>query len=275
MSELLSLRGVAVLALLAAAGQPACSAAEDAIEAARKISAKYQDSVVWVSAVCKINFTAEGSKSQAINLPEKEKKVEALATVLSTNGLLVTALSAIDPARGISGREVQVGGNKILLDATVVMTEARIVLPDGTEVPASVVMKDADLDLAFILAKPDSKEFKGAAFKPVDLQDSAKALVSEDVISLGRADEVLNRQPSVVRGQVMVLVKKPHEFVRVTSVSLGAPSFNVGGQMLGIGVNRFMGSKPGVPVLIPAAEVRAIAEQATNANVAVPAASAK
>jgi S1-C subfamily serine protease len=269
------IKGVAVLALLAAACQPACSAADDTIESARKICAEYQDSVVWVSVVCKISFTAEGSKSQAINLPEKEKKVEALATVVSTNGLLVTALSAIDPARGISGREVQVAGNKVLLDATAVMTEAHIILPDGTEVPASVVMKDADLDLAFILAKADSKEFKGASFKPVDLQDSAKALISDDVVSLGRADEVLNRQPSVVRGQVMVLVKKPHEFVRVSSVSLGAPSFNTRGKVLGIGVNRFMGNKPSVPVLIPAAEVRAIAEQAANANVAAPAAPAK
>jgi S1-C subfamily serine protease len=250
------------LALLAV-GQPLFAAEQPSVIAARKIYSEQQDSVLWVSGVARINLSAEGGEGGSI--PEQERKFEALATVIGANGLLVASLDTIDPSHQISGKEVKMGNSKVRLDASVTIKELNIVMPDGTEVPAEVVMKDVDLNLAFIRAKADSKEMKGQTFKAVDLKDSAKAVIGEEVVSLGRMDEVLNRQPSVANGQVTVLVKKPREFVKVTSAMPGSPTFNLDGKLIGIAATRFA-KQGGAIVLIPAADVVEIAEQAKTAK---------
>jgi S1-C subfamily serine protease len=202
-----------------------------------------------------------------MNLPEQENKLEAYGTVITSDGLLVAALSTIDQSRLISGREITTRtGSRIKLDATVDIKEVRILLPDGEEVPADVIFKDTDLDLAFIRARADSKQFKSAKFIPVDLKNSAKAVIAEETITLMRADDVLNRQPSVARGQVTVLVTKPREFVRATSAAPGTPTFNTDGKLLGIGTVRIVQGKQPTVVLIPASEVVELSEQAKTAK---------
>lgn len=253
-------------ALLAFAVNLASGAEDPAVVAARQIFNEHHDAVLWVSAVCKVSFSTEGGKDQPQNFPEQERKIEALATVISTNGMLVTSLSAIDPAREVSGREIMTGSGRVRIEASSVMKEMEVIMPDGTEVPADVVMKDADLDLAFIRIKTDSKEFKGQSLSAIDLKQAAKAAIAEEVVSLGRADEVLGRQPTVLCGQVSVILKKPREFVRVTSANLGTPTFDLDGKLIGIGVSRRMANKSSVLVLIPAADIGEIAEQARNAG---------
>jgi CBS domain-containing protein len=257
-------RGAVALALFVTSSVLLTAAEDPAVAAARKIFREHQDAVVWVTGVSRINLTAEGGDAPG-NIPEQERKFEALATVITTNGLLVAALDGIDPSHQISGREVMMGSSKVRLDATATLKEMLVVMPDGTEVPAEVVMKDVDLNLAFLRVKPDSKELDGQVFKPVNLKDSAKVEIAEEVVSLGRADEVLNRQPSVLCGQVTVLVRKPREFVRVTSAGPGTPTFNLDGRLVGIAVNRFVTGKGAITVLIPAADVLEIAEQAKSA----------
>jgi len=238
---------------------------DPSIEAARKILTERQDSVLWISGVCKVSYTTEGGSGEPVNIPDQERTVEILGTVISTNGMMVTALSGIDPAKEISGREVRMGGGTVRLEASSVLKEVKIIMPDGVEVPAEVVMKDVDLDLAFLRAKSDAKEFKDATFKAVDLKDSAKVGLAEEVVSISRADDVLNRQPTVYNGQVNVLVKKPREFIRASSGGVGTPTFNLDGKLVGIGVLRSSKDKRSVSVLLPAADVEEIAEQARTA----------
>jgi S1-C subfamily serine protease len=238
---------------------------DPSIKAARKILAEHQDSVLWITAVCKIRFSAEGGSDQPMNIPEQERKVEAVGTVLGTNGLMVAALSAIDLSQEVTGREIPTAKGRVRLEASATLKDVLIIMPDGTELPAEVIMKDVDLDLVFLMAKNDSEEFKRASFKPVDLKHPAKVMIADEVVSLGRADEVLSRQPSVYSGQVNVLVKKPREFIRVSSASLGAPTFDLDGNVVGIGVVRRMTDRRSVAVLIPAADVDEIAEQAIAA----------
>mgnify|MGYP000011744878 CR=1 FL=1 len=126
----------------------------------------------------------------------------------------------------------------------------------------SSLMRDADLDLAFIRPKPGSKELKGVVFQALDLKDRAAASVADDAITLSRMDEVLNRAPTVTRGQITMVTKKPREFLRATGASLGCPTFAVSGKLIGITVNRFVRGKSSHNVIIPAADVLEIAEQA-------------
>jgi S1-C subfamily serine protease len=238
---------------------------DPSIEAARKILAARQDSVLWISGVCKVSYAADGGSDDPVNIPDQERKVEALGTVISTNGMIVTALSGIDPAKEISGREIRTASGTVKLEASSVLKEVKIIMPDGAEVPAEVVMKDVDLDLAFLLAKSDAKEFKDAEFKAVDLKDSASVAIADEVVSISRADEVLNRQPMVFNGQVNVLVKKPREFIRASSAGVGTPTFDLDGKLVGIGVVRSSKERRSIAVLLPAGDVEEIAVQARAA----------
>ena len=241
-------------------------AAEDMlITQAKKVFAEQQDSVIWISVVAKISLQAEGGK-EAVNIPDREQKNETLGTFLDASGLAVTALSTIDPSRDYNGREVRTRDGVVKIEASVVLKEVRVTMPDGTEIPADVVMRDVDLDLAFLRIKSGAKEAKGVTFKPVDLKNAASVNVSDDVVTISRNDEVLNRTASVARGQILSVTKKPREFLRATGASLGCPSFTPDGKLIGIAVNRTLRGKSSQTVVIPAADVLEIAEQARAAK---------
>jgi hypothetical protein len=241
--------------------------AEDASQAAaRKLLSEKGDSVVWLSAVAKISMTAAGSSDSPMNIPDRERKVESLATVIDAGGLLVTAMSQMDPSREMEGREYNTAKGPVKFDVSVTLKEVKVVLQDGTEIPAEQVMKDADLDLAFFRVKMDSKEAKDVTFKALDLNESAKVKVSDDAITLGRTEEILNRVPAVTRGQVTSITEKPRTFVRATSAQMGCPTFNLEGKLVGIGVSRYMKGKSTVLIVLPAADVQEIAVQAAKAK---------
>ena len=241
-------------------------AAEDPlITQAKKVFAEQQDSVVWISVVAKISLQAEGGK-EAVNIPDREQKNETLGTFIDATGLVVTALSSIDPSREYNGREVRTRDGTIKIEANVVLKEVRVTMPDGTEIPADVVMRDVDLDLAFLRIKSGAKEAKGLSFKPVDLKNAASVNVSDDVVTISRNDEVLNRVASVARGQIVSVTKKPREFLRATGASLGCPTFTPDGKLVGLAVNRTLRGKSSQTVIIPAADVLEIAEQARAAK---------
>ena len=241
-------------------------AAEDMlITQAKKVFAEQQDSVIWISVVAKISLQAEGGK-EAVNIPDREQKNETLGTFIDATGLAVTALSTIDPSRDYNGREVRTRDGVVKIEASVVLKEVRVTMPDGTEIPADVVMRDVDLDLAFLRIKSGAKEAKGVTFKPVDLKNAASVNVSDDVVTISRNDEVLNRTASVARGQILSVTKKPREFLRATGASLGCPSFTPDGKLIGIAVNRTLRGKSSQTVVIPAADVLEIAEQARAAK---------
>ena len=256
----LLLTGVFAWTLQSASGEDAAQAL------ARKLSAEKGDSVVWLSAVVKISMTAAGGSDSPMNIPDRERKVEALATVIDSSGLIVTAMSLVDPSREVEGREFNTPKGPVKLDVTVILKEVKIVLQDGTEIPADQVMKDPDLDLAFFRVKADSKEAKGVTFKALDLKDEGKVKLSDDAITLGRTEEILNRVPTITRGQVTSITEKPRTFLRATSSQAGCPTFNLEGKLVGLGVNRFMKNKASTLVVMPAADVQEIAVQAAKAK---------
>lgn len=239
--------------------------------ATRKILDQYKDAVVWVSAVARINFTTDDAKGLPFNVPEREQKFETRGTVIGSDGLIVTALSMIDPSRQISGRTYSTAAGQIKIDAAVTLKEVKIIMPDGTELAADVVMKDADLDLAFVRPKPDAKELKTVVFKPIELTNNATADIADDVVTVSRTDEVLNRQPAIERGHVTALTRKPRMFICATGTEYGCPTFTVAGRLLGITVNRFAKDKSPQAVILPATDVLEIAAQVKTAKPPAPA----
>lgn len=241
-------------------------AADSPADLARKIFTEKQEAVIWASAVAKISFQAEGLKDGPANISDREQKMETLATLIDGNGMAVTALSNIDPSRDLTGREFRTRLGTLSLEANAVLKEVKLILGDGTEIPAEIVMRDVDLDLAFLRPRDGSKELKGVKFQALDLKDGASANVADDVVTLGRMDEVLNRAPSVTRGSITSVTRKPREFLRASGAALGCPTFSTDGKLLGIAVSRSVKGKGSQTVLIPAGDVLEIAEQAKIAR---------
>jgi hypothetical protein len=114
-------------------------------EKALALHTTYQNSVLFLSAVVEVEYTAGDNPAK-----KEERKVEMLGTVIGKDGLMVVSLSGLDVASTVDGRMVNGPQGPIKLSAKGTTKEVKILMPDGTEVAAKVAFKDTDLDLAFI-----------------------------------------------------------------------------------------------------------------------------
>jgi len=246
------------------------AATADDVMAGRKIFAEKQDSVIWVAGVAKMSFSAPDASDSPVNIPDEEVKVEALATMVDTNGLAVTSLSQIDPARGMNGRSLRTNRGMIKVDAISVLKEIHVIMADGTEIPAELVMKDVDLDLAVIRINTASKEAKGVTFPAVNLKDSVSPEILDPVITITRMDELFNRVANVTPGYVNMITKKPRVFLRAAGATGGCPTFNLDGKLIGITAGRLVKGRQPAAALLPAADVLDIVQQAAQVKTVAP-----
>ena len=253
--------GLMVLCLLGAA-----RAEDSGVRAARTILEKQQDAVVWVSAIVKTEMTGLG-----MQMPARERKAEALGTVVDASGLTVVSGSALDPMGMIGQLAVSVGGERQRVTPRSQISDVKLRLADGTELPAKMVLKDPDLDIAFIRPETEGKDVK---FAHVDISADGKAAILDEVVALGRLAKTLDRQPTVAVSRVSAVVSKPRTFyvVHGGTAGMGTPVFTTDGNLLGIALMRKSSASGGLgsmlsggammPVVLPTEDIRELAEQA-------------
>ena len=194
MTGLLVLLGVA-FSVTAASESPAAKG--------RKVFERHKSAVVTVQLVIKQQFSMGGQGSR-----ESEEKTEVTGTMIDPSGLTVTALSGIDPsriyrdmmaARGMDGADFKMESE---------VTSAKILLEDGTELDARVLLRDSDLDLAFVrpTAPPESP------LPYVDLTDDAEPALLDDLVALNRLGKVARRAYAAIFECVEAIVTKPRTF---------------------------------------------------------------
>ena len=108
-------------------------------------------------------------------------------------------------------------------------------LTDGTEVPARIVLKDEDLDLAFlapIKALDGPMQAKIAAI-PLD-NTTAPVDVLEPTIVVDRSSAGLNYIPTLGLGRVAAVLSKPRTCYLSNGGTLGLPVFNREGKIMGV-----------------------------------------
>jgi hypothetical protein len=246
--------------LVALACGPFAARAEESVPAlARKIFNANKESIVKVTGVAQVRLSA--AARPGLNLPEREDKVRADGTVVDANGLVVLSLSAIDPSRLIDGREANSPQGPIKVDASATIKELEIILGDGTEIPATMVFKDADLDLAFVRPKADAPEAKGVTFDPVDVTAAGTSQVADYTVSVTRLEELFNNDSAMMPGQVSAVIERPRPFYLGTNVVRGCPMFTLDGKLLGIGAARLSKTQGQGMALVPAAEVQKLIPQ--------------
>ena len=135
----------------------------------------------------------------------------ATASVLDASGLTVVSYSALNPMEVMAaaiqtrlGGEGDEGGKGKADRASRIQMRAA----DGTEVPARLVFKDKELDLAFVVPEPKEGD-KAPAFTPVTLAVGETAKELDDIIVLSRHAKTLGYQPTVAIGHVTAVIAKP------------------------------------------------------------------
>jgi hypothetical protein len=212
------------------AGAPRPAAADDIDAVARGVAAKSAKSVVTVKLVIKLKAGGR----------EQEEKLEIVGTVIDPSGLTLVSASAIEPTamlggaggrRGGRGGGAGGGGEAPRIESEV--GETAIVLDDGTEVEADVVLKDQDLDLAFIRPR-EAQKLPAVELKP---RGRAPELL-EHLFTVTRLDRAEGRATAVVLGAVKAVVKGPRTFYvctrEVSTGTQGCVAYGADGAPLGV-----------------------------------------
>src|SRR5882724_4078655 len=142
---------------------PLCHA-DDLADKGRAIFKQHQHAVVTVQIVLKSKFSMSGRGGEA-----NESRQDVTGTVVDPSGLAVLSLSATDPAQMLQSMFSSSDEDSKLKMETE-LSDIKILLDDGTELPAEVVLRDRDLDLAFI--RPKIKP--SVPLLALDLSDSGK-----------------------------------------------------------------------------------------------------
>jgi len=231
----------------------------------RKILKKWSDTVVKVHMVIESRMAMQGremSKSDSTSL--------VTATVIDPSGLAVLSYSATNPGEAFSG----LGGmDNLQFSYDTKITDVKIRLKDGEEIPGEVVLRDKDLDLAFVRPREPLKE----PLPAVELDESSSLEVLDSVVILGRMGKVGSWSPTVIIDRVKAVIEKPRTFyalsVGAMDGQLGCPVFSSKGKCVGILLMRSSPSGGGgmsglfsfqdslLPVVLPAEDILEVAEQ--------------
>jgi S1-C subfamily serine protease len=261
--------GVAVIAILAGAGE---ARAQDARTAARDVIKKWQEAVVNVRVVLKTRMSMGGREMQSA-----DDSVDAVGTVIDPSGLTVMSLGSLNPGAMMNKMiGASMGSSENKVDISSEPTELKIRLPDGREMAAKIVLRDEDLDLAFI--RPTAKP--ATPLVAINLAESSKPVLLEQMVVLSRLGRVGGWAASASLADVGAVIERPRTFYVLSGAqsAMGTPAFSTAGRLVGlltlrqvdpgrssmfsmIGGAEAMGL---LPVILPAADVLEIAKQASE-----------
>lgn len=255
-----------LLCLLGIASTLVATAADTPAEAtARSLHRTLADAVVVVRATITMTVTPGDQPAQT-----RDRTFEQLGTVVSADGRVVLAAASLDPSAVMDGRTVNTPAGPMKISASSQVKEAFIVLADGTEIPAKVILSDKDLNLAVLapvapVANP---------FVAVDTASSAVVEPVDQVVVLGRMEKSFNRCPKVEVDSVAAVVSKPRPLVSIHVSAPGCPVFNAAGKFVGLTSAKISGAGDAdgegmsvgmEPVVIPAESVQKFLAQAKPA----------
>jgi hypothetical protein len=184
----------AATALVSVAGVGAVrvpSASADTIgDTARTLLTKNKGAVVQFTVVVRISA---GGQEQNIDQ-------EAKGVVIDPSGLIVTTNYSIDPTSILASM-----GGEEASQVTSKVVSVRILTPEGEEIPAKVVLRDTDRNLAFLRPITPLK----APLPFVDLKSGGKAQMGDVVFIFGRMGKSGNRGPEINYTRITGIVERP------------------------------------------------------------------
>lgn len=258
---------LATFVMVAAMGIPVMG--DELAVKGRDILVQNQDAVIHLKVTIKQGVSYSGKDTE-----KNETSIETLGTVLRPDGLMLVSLSEIDPSSRIEAMMKMSSDEDVAnFKYTSEITDAKYVLPNGKEIQAKVILRDKDLDLAFIL--PTAKVEKPFSF--IDLTKAVDPLVMDPIYIVSRLGKSANRTPWITDGRVMTIIQKPQKYFFVSStMGQGNPVFTSDGKVIGITLIRQTNSDGGsdgmqrmditsmMPLVLPAADIVSAMEQITD-----------
>lgn len=252
-----------VAALLAVA---LTSFADELADKGRAILDKNKSSVVTVRIVIKMQMSMSNFPSR-----EEEMKSEATGTIIDPSGLTILSLNETDPSGMFE--DMMAGRDGFEVKSTI--GELKILQDDGTEIAAQVVLRDRDLDLAFIRPIEAPKD----PLPAIDLSKATTPALLDPIITVNRLGRVANREYAVSLERINSIVSRPRTFFVMgndpSQTALGCPAFSVDGNVIGLCVLRTVrgresggmgmfggGDNNMMAIIVPAADVLEVAKQA-------------
>ncbi len=242
------------------------SRADEVAEKGRAILEANKSAVVTLAIVLNQKVSFGGSSSRS-----NEAKVEATGTVISPEGLTIMSLSETDPSSVMETMMAASGQSNVEMETEV--RDIKIMLGDGTEVAAEVILRDKDLDMAFV--RPKEKPTTPFAF--VNVENAGKPDYLDQVITLNRLGQVAGREYGVSVERIQAIVKRPRLFYLPgndpTQTGMGSPAFTLDGKFVGVFLLRVVtgqstqsmfggGSQNVATVIVPASDIAEGAQQA-------------
>lgn len=220
------MRNLLALVILAAFATPITYSDELASQG-RKVLEKNRSAIITIEVVLKQQISFSGSASR-----DNESKSEITGTVISPDGLTVVSLSEIDPSNIFD--ILTAGTQQGDMNMTTEVRSAKFLMADDSEVPAEVVLRDRDLDMAFL--RPIEKTSN--AYVHVDFSGSGEVDYLDPVISINRLGRVARRAHTLSIERIEAVVEKPRRFYvpgnDPTNTGLGSPAFSVDGNPIGV-----------------------------------------
>jgi hypothetical protein len=235
--------------------------ADEAAEAGRAVAEEHGDAVVTMSMTASMSFFGQ----------EQQQEVEAPAMVIGADGLTVTSLAATDPfelvKQMLGGMMAEMGD----FDFKTELERLELIFPDGTEVPADIVLRDKDLDLAFL--RPREPLDEPVDF--IDLSKGAEAQILDRVVLMKPLGKVGRRELSVRTPRIDAVIEKPWKLYVLRSGRpmevvnmVGATVMDMDGRCLGLATLRGapvtpMDEEPTLTIMVlPAEDLLRISKQA-------------
>ncbi len=226
--------------------------ADEIAEKGRALLEENRGAVITVRSVLNISYGGG----------EDERENEANGTLITPDGLTVLSLAALDPT--IMMQRMRGDQDNIVSK----ITNLTLLFADDTELDGEVVLRDQDLDLAFV--RPVTKPEEPLPY--VDLENRAQPQMLDQLILLGQLGKVARREHMAFVERVEAIVARPITFYvlgedRGRAVAC-SPAFTTDGVFVGIGVMRAIRTSASagmgdnvLVVVIDAEEIERTAEQ--------------
>lgn len=196
-------------------------------EQARKLIDTYKNAALKVKVIITSWSVFQGQESS-----KEESKYEVMGTLIDKKGTLVTSVFAVDPSKLFRSFLGEEGGYQMKSE----LKELKIILPDNKEVEGKVVLRDDMLDLAFIRPKSPPENI---AFEYVDLDNAAEPQLLDEVISIQRLGEDVDRSIFVTISRIGGIISKPRfYYIPMDDLEPGSPVFTLDGKFVGLNAVR-------------------------------------
>jgi hypothetical protein len=244
-----------MLVVIAAVGTSAVPGAQSTEErvAARAVVAKFAPAVLPLRATVRMQGSVNGK-----DLPPRDSAIAVGATVIDPSGLAVLSLSRLEPEDTIT-RTVSQMAPTAKVDLSSDVSNVQMRLPNGREVPAHIVLRDQELDLAFV--RPEAA--LPSPLRAIDAP-SAKPEMFDLLIVLLRGPDPDGTGSMAGLAYVDGVIQKPRLYFSIAGTqAMGSPVFDKAGQFVGLIVRRRTNARGGTAAsILPADDLREIAKQA-------------